>query len=79
MKLIYEIIGYLGTSLVVLSMAMSSVVRLRAMNILGSVLSGLYSALIGAYPIVIMNLALIFINLYRLIKDGKGQSEGETQ
>ena len=78
MNLFYEIIGYIGTVLVVLSMAMSSMKRLRIINISGSIISAAYSVLVGAYPIVLMNACLILINLFRLIKDG-GEPKGENE
>lgn len=64
-----EIFGYIGTALVIISMMMSSVTKLRIINICGSIISGTYSYLSNAWPIVIMNICLIIINVYHLIKD----------
>ena len=63
-----EIFGYIGTALVITSMMMTSLVKLRVLNICGSVISMIYSFIGGAWPIVVMNLALIIINVVQLIK-----------
>ncbi len=67
-ELMLEIFGYIGTVLVVASMLMTSVVRLRVLNICGSVISFIYAFLGGAFPIVAMNGALILINVWQLVR-----------
>lgn len=63
-----EIFGYLGSALVVISMLMHSIFRLRVINLIGSVISGTYAVIVGALPLGIMNMCLIIINLYNLFK-----------
>ncbi len=63
-----ELFGYLGSTLVVVSMLMSSVVKLRVINTLGSVISGTYALIIGSFPLALMNICLMVINLYNLRK-----------
>lgn len=63
-----EMLGYLGSLLVVISMLMASVVKLRIINITGSVISGIYSVIIASYPLMVMNICLIAINIYNLFK-----------
>ena len=63
-----EIFGYIGSFLVVVSMLMSSVVKLRLINTVGSVISGTYAIICGAFPLVLMNACLIIINIYNLYK-----------
>lgn len=79
-----EIFGYIGTALVIISMLMTSVLRLRIINIIGSVISGIYAVLVGATPVALMNLCLIcinVINVYRLLRTKRQfevvQSTGE--
>lgn len=67
-QMLIEIIGYLGSALVIFSMLMASVVKLRIINTVGSVISGAYAFIIGSYPVAAMNLCLIIINVYNLIK-----------
>jgi hypothetical protein len=68
MNIYLEIFGYVGTALVLLSMMMTSVVKLRIFNIIGSVISMIYSFLCGAWPVVFLNLGLIIINVYQLVR-----------
>ncbi|WP_044957547.1 hypothetical protein [Butyrivibrio sp. LC3010] len=67
-KIIFEIIGYIGSALVLISFMMVSVYKLRIVNTLGSLFCVIYGFLIGAFPTVVMNLALVAINVYYLIK-----------
>ena len=65
-KIWLEVFGYAGTVLVIVSMMMRSINKLRIINMCGSVISTIYSAAIGAWPIVLMNLCLFSINGYHL-------------
>ena len=67
MNIYLEMFGYVGTALVLLSMMMTSVVKLRLLNMAGSVISMTYAVLCGAWPVVFLNAGLILINLYRLL------------
>ncbi|MBE6039429.1 MAG: YgjV family protein [Clostridiales bacterium] len=68
MTMIIEIIGYIGSALVVVSMLMSSILRLRIINTFGSIISCCYALIVGAMPLALMNACLIIINLYNLYK-----------
>lgn len=63
-----ELAGYLGSALVVVSMLMSSVVRLRVINTAGSGIFAVYALLIRSYPTALMNICLVGINLYNLFR-----------
>ena len=63
-----EMIGYLGSILVVVSMLMSSVVKLRVINTIGSGIFAAYALMIHSYPTALMNGFLIGINIYNLLK-----------
>ncbi|MCR4842520.1 MAG: YgjV family protein [Eubacterium sp.] len=63
-----ELFGYLGSLLVVISMLMTSVKRLRVVNTVGSVIFTTYALIIHSYPTALMNFALIIINVYHLIQ-----------
>lgn len=65
---IYEIIGYVGSGLVLVSFLMASVVKLRIVNTVGSLIFAIYALLIHSYPTMIMNICLVLINLYYLWK-----------
>lgn len=74
-EMMLEIFGYIGSTLVVVSMLMSSVVKLRIINAIGSVISGTYALICGAFPLVLMNACLIVINVYNLYKLLKTEQE----
>ena len=65
---IFEIIGYVGSALVLISFLMASVVKLRVVNAVGSTIFAVYALLIHSYPTMIMNICLVLINLYYLWK-----------
>lgn len=66
--MLIELFGYLGSVLVVVSMLMSSVIKLRVINTIGSTVSGTYALIIGSFPLALMNGCLIIINVYNLYK-----------
>lgn len=66
--MLIEIFGYVGSILVVVSMLMSSIVKLRVINTVGSIISGVYAVIVGAVPLALMNTCLIIINVYNLFK-----------
>ena len=68
MNIWLEIFGYIGSALVVISLLMASVVKLRIINTIGSVISGTYALIIGSFPLALMNISLIIINVYYLYK-----------
>lgn len=67
-----EMIGYLGSILVVVSMLMSSVVRLRVINTIGSGIFAAYALMIRSYPTALMNACLVGINVYNLLRLRQG-------
>lgn len=66
--MLIEIFGYIGSILVVVSMLMSSIVKLRIINTVGSIISAIYALICGALPLALMNICLIIINVYNLTK-----------
>ncbi|MDF2988735.1 MAG: hypothetical protein K0R50_4245 [Eubacterium sp.] len=63
-----EWIGYLASLLVLISLLMSSIIKLRWINLLGSCIFALYGFLIGALPVGFMNTCICLINIYYLTK-----------
>ena len=63
---IYELIGYVASVLVAISLTMTSILKLRIINLIGSACFTIYGLLIGAYPVAIVNLIIVFINIYYL-------------
>lgn len=69
--MIVELVGYFGSALVLLSFLMTSVVKLRIINMAGGVICTIYSLVIHAYPTAIMNTCLVLINFYYLMRISK--------
>jgi hypothetical protein len=63
---VLELVGYAASVLVAISLMMTSVLRLRLINLVGSAAFSLYGVLIGAYPVAVLNGAIVFVNLYHL-------------
>ena len=63
-----EWLGYLASLIVLISLLMSSIIKLRWINLLGSAIFALYGFLIGALPVGFMNVGISIINLYYLRK-----------
>ena len=72
-----EMVGYLASALVVLSLTMTSVVRLRMVSFCGSITFFVYGVLIDSVPIMITNGAIAVINVWFLRKEfASGQPNG---
>ena len=67
-KMIIELVGYFGSLLVVVSMLMTSVMKLRIINTIGSTIFAGYALVIHSYPTAVMNIALIIINVVNMRK-----------
>lgn len=68
MNIWLEIFGYIGTALVVISMMMTSVIKLRIINMCGSVVSLIYAVCVNTWPVVVLNACLICINLVQTVR-----------
>lgn len=65
---ILDYIGYIASLIVLISLLMSSVKKLRWINMIGSLVFGIYGFLIGSLPTGIMNMGIVFINVYYLVQ-----------
>lgn len=71
------LVGYTASALVVISLTMTSVVRLRIISLLGSTTFLLYGALIESAPIILTNSAIVVINIWFLRREfASGMSGG---
>ena len=67
-NVVYEIIGYLGSSLILVSFLFKDIKLIRIVNIIGAVFFIIYGFAIKTWPTVVVNIALIFIHLFYLNK-----------
>ena len=63
-----EVIGYLGSILVAISLMMKSLVRLRLINVLGALFFTVYGILLKAYPVAMLNGLIVGIDVYYLVQ-----------
>lgn len=76
--MIVEYLGYFASVLLVLSLMMTNVVKLRWFNFAGCLAFTGYGLLINAYPVAFTNGLLALINLYHLHKLYRGQPAAES-
>jgi hypothetical protein len=63
-----ELIGYLGSIFVAISLMMRSLLRLRLINLVGALFFTMYGVLLGAYPVAFLNGLIVTIDLYYLLQ-----------
>lgn len=63
---VYELVGYAGSVLIVVSLMMRSVLRLRWINLAGALVFAVYGLLIAAPPVWVVNGAIVVIDIYHL-------------
>ena len=66
-----EWIGYIASVLVAVSLMMSSLVRLRWLNLAGAMTFAVYGLVIGAYPVATVNAFIVGINVWHLVQLGR--------
>ena len=64
-----ELVGYIASALVVLSFAMSSIVKIRSISLAGSAFYVAYGALIGSIPIMLANGMIVIFHVIALYKE----------
>lgn len=62
-----ELIGYVGSLLVAVSLMMSNIWKLRWINMVGAVFFVVYGAVVRAYPVVAVNAFIAVVDAYFLI------------
>ena len=63
-----EMFGYLASIITGVSLTMSSIVKLRWLNLLGAFCFGTYGVMIGAAPVAALNYFICVANIYYLWK-----------
>lgn len=69
-----QAMGYFSTVLILISFLMTSVVKLRLFNLIGSIIFVIFAFLTKSYPTAIMNIGLCLINIYFLIRLARSKS-----
>ena len=63
-----EIIGYVGSALIAVSLMMKNILKLRLINTLGALIFAIYGLLIGSIPVFILDMIIVIVNVYFLLK-----------
>ncbi len=66
--LIVEIVGYIASILVAVSLTMKKILRLRLINLIGAIVFVGYAVAVKAYPVALVNAIICFINVGHLWK-----------
>jgi len=61
-----ELVGYAASVLVAVSLMMSGIFKLRVINLTGAIIFTVYGLVINAYPVVLVNGIICFVNIYYL-------------
>ena len=64
----YEIVGYIASVLIAISVMNTNVLRLRIFNVIGATFFAAYGFLIKAWPITGLNLFIVCVNAYHLYR-----------
>jgi hypothetical protein len=70
-----EVIGWLGSAVLVWSLAQARVVRFRALNLAASVVLTGYNAALGVWPMVAMNAVIAGLDVYHLVRLLRGRDD----
>jgi len=65
---VLQIIGYIASIIIAVSMTMNSIVKFRWINLVGATTFSTYGFIIGAYPVGLLNAFIISVDIYYLIK-----------
>ena len=65
---VYEIIGFLGAFLVLVSFILKDIKWIRIINVIGAFLFTVYGFSTQTWATAFMNLALIFVHIFYLVK-----------
>ena len=65
---ILELIGYVSSVMILISLLMTSVVKFRVINAVGSLIFTVYALLIHSYPTAVLNACLVGVDVWFLVK-----------
>ena len=66
-----EIIGYVGSVLVAVSLTMKNIYYLRIINLVGAIAFTIYGFLVGALPVLIVNAFITVVDIYYIWESKK--------
>jgi uncharacterized membrane protein YczE len=73
MNWIIESIGIIATLTIIVAFLMKGELKIRVIDTVGAVIFVAYGVLIGSLSVILLNVVLIFIQLYHINKLTKGK------
>ena len=61
-------IGYIASGIIAISMTVNSIVKFRWLNLIGAFSFAIYGLLLKAYPVMLLNGFITFVDIYFLVK-----------
>lgn len=74
-----EMIGYCGSGLVVVSLMMKSIMKLRWINLTGAIFFVVYGGFIKSNPVIVLNLFIVIADIYHIIRLRKNPERSNPQ
>ena len=74
----FEVFGWIGSILVVVSLMVAKVLRFRVLNLAGALIATIYNAAIGVWPFMAMNAAITIIDVYWLARLLRERGDEDT-
>lgn len=65
---ILQYVGYAASTIIAVSMMMSSIIKFRWINLVGASTFAVYGFFIGAIPVGLLNMLIVAIDVYYIIK-----------
>lgn len=63
-----EWVGYISSVIIIASLLMKDMKKLRIVNTVGCIIFAFYGFMVQAYPVAVMNVIMVVINIWFLIK-----------
>ena len=73
-----EVVGYVASVLVAVSLTLANIRALRIVNLAGALVFTLYGILVSAYPVAVVNGFIVLVNIFYLLRSEKKTEEAFT-
>src|SRR5215213_9047841 len=73
-----EVLGWVGSALLVYSVLQTRILRLRLFNGVASALLVVFNAVIAVWPMVALNVTLTAINVFYIVRLARGRHDPQT-
>ncbi|WP_454083938.1 hypothetical protein [Georgenia sp. Marseille-Q6866] len=73
-----EVVGWVGSGIVVWSMMQQRILRLRVYNLVGCLVQVLYNGVLGVWPVVALNVVLAVVQVVNLTRLLRGRDDPDS-